>query len=432
MDEGLAGESAIIFYMNISIIALGSRGDVLPYTALGQGLQRAGHYVRVATFDAFADMVRQAGLELRVVRGDAQALLQSAGAGGIENTRGLLRTIVALRRSYGTLSTTLPLDLLAAVQGSDLLLNQLPGNLFGPDLAEYFGIPLAVVSVIPLITTRTRPLFTIPAWPRWLPGYNRATYWLAQQAAWQMFRHATNRLRVQTLGLPPRDLWGSGLSGWPTLCGYSPRVAPQPPDWPANAWCTGWWQPAEPDWVPSAGLQAFLEAGPTPVFLGFGSMPVRDPRATARLLVNAVQASGQRAILHAGWAGISLDELPPTIYPIRYAPYGWLFPRMAAVLHHGGSGTTGFALQAGVPSCVIPFLFDQFYWGERSAALGVGPQPLPFRHLSAARLAARIDRLVNTPAYHRCAAELAGLLRQEQGIQAAVQRIEQLFTNRKS
>lgn len=321
---------------------------------------------------------------------------------------------------------TLPRTILAATRDSDLILNQLPGNLFGPDLAEYYQIPLAVVSVIPLLPTRTRPLFTFPTWPRFLPGYNRTTHWLGQQIAWQMFRTATNRLRSEELGLPARDFFGNGLLGWPAICGYSAKVVPTPADWPQNAWVTGWWQPADRTWTPPEDLLRFLDAGSPPVFIGFGSMPIRDPQATARLVVKAVQQSGQRAILHAGWAGLRLEHLPPEIFPLTYAPYGWLFPRMAGVIHHGGSGTTGFALSSGVPSCVVPFLFDQFYWGERSTALNVGPKPLPFRKITANRLAACITDLVGTQTYRADAAGLGALVRQEQGNMEAVLVIENL------
>lgn len=412
--------------MKITMFALGSRGDVQPYLILGQALQSAGHSVRAATFESFAPLVTAAGLEFAPVPGDAEGLLQTAGAGGIENAQNVPQMIAALRRSYGTLAATLPSALLDAARGSEMILNQLPGNLFGPDLAAYYGIPLAVLSVIPLVPTRTRPLFAFPTWPRFLPGYNRVTYWLGQQVAWQMFRTATNRLRRDVLGLPVRDFWGSGSLGWPTVCGYSPKVVPMSADWPSNAWVTGWWQPVDQAWSPPSGLLRFLDAGPPPVFIGFGSMPIRDPQATARLVVEAVQQSGQRAILHAGWGGLSLEHLPPEIYPITYAPYDWLFPQMAGLIHHGGSGTTGFALSSGVPSCVAPFLFDQFYWGERSAALGVGPRPLAFRKITVNRLAACISNLVGNRSYRASAAELASQLSKEHGLQEAARIIENL------
>jgi UDP:flavonoid glycosyltransferase YjiC (YdhE family) len=382
--------------------------------------------VRAATFEGFAPLVGRAGLEFAPLPGDAEGLLKTVGSGGIENAQSVPQMIAALRRSYGTLAAALPDAILEATRGSEMILNQLPGNLFGPDLAEYYGIPLGVVSVIPLVPTRTRPLFAFPRRPGFLPGYNRATYWLGQQAAWQMFRAATNRLRRQTLGLPARDFWGSGLTGWPAVCGYSAKVVPTPVDWPHNAWVTGWWQPTDPAWSPPEALLSFLDAGSPPVFIGFGSMPVRDPQATARMVVEAVGQTGQRAILHAGWAGLRSDHLPPEIYPMTYAPYGWLFPRMAGLIHHGGSGTTGFALSSGVPSCVVPFLFDQFYWGERSAALGVGPKPLPFRKITANRMAACIADLADGPSYRACAAGLGDQLRQEQGILEAVRIIENL------
>src|SRR5512138_629058 len=141
--------------MNITIIALGSRGDVEPYLTLGQALQSAGHTVQAGTFQAFEPMVSAAGLRFFLLPGDAEGLLKTAISGGIENTRNIPQMVTSLRRSYGMLAATLPPALLDATRGSDLILNQLPGNLFGPDLAEYFGIPLAVLSVIPLLPTRT-------------------------------------------------------------------------------------------------------------------------------------------------------------------------------------------------------------------------------------------------------------------------------------
>ncbi len=170
--------------------------------------------------------------------------------------------------------------------------------------------------------------------------------------------------------------------GVPFLCGFSEHVVPRPPDWGGNVHVTGWWYPEEPRWQPPADLQRFIEQGSPPVFIGFGSMPVRDPARTTALIVEAVRQSGRRAVLHAGWAGLGGrlgSGVPPEIFPIDYAPYGWLFPRMAAVVHHGGSGTSGMGFRSGVPSIIVPFGFDQFYWGRRAFELGVGPQPLPFR-----------------------------------------------------
>lgn len=411
----------------ITILALGSRGDVQPYVTLGLGLRRAGDQVRIATFSAFAPLVRAAGLEFFALPGDAAALLRSAAQNDRLLGRNPFEAIRTLARSYGTLARDLP-DALETLADTDLILNQIPSFLFGGDLAEHLGVPWAVVAVIPMMRTRYRPLVGFPLAPRWMPGYNQLTYRFGEQIGWQLFRGAVNRLRKRwrLAALPFRggidDLYRQRV---PFICGFSAHVVPRPPDWGAHIHLTGWWRPEDQDWEPSEALRNFLSAGPPPVFIGFGSMPVADPARVTALIVEAMHQSGMRAILHAGWAGLG-GSLPPEILAIDYAPYGWLFPRMAGIVHHGGSGTTGFALQSGVPSLVVPFAFDQPFWGERTAALGAGPPPLPYHELDAGRLAAALRRMVDDPALHAGAATLGGKLQAEDGIARAVALIERL------
>lgn len=410
--------------MRIAILALGSRGDVQPFVPLGQALQAAGHRVRVVTFANFAPLLQQAGLEFAPVPGDAEALVKLAFT---ERPLGPRAAWQALQRSYGQLAhPALLAGLVPAFRDADLLLNQLPSHLIVPDLAEYLGRPWAVAAVIPLVRSRYRPLVGAPALP--IPGYNLLTYRLGEQLGWQMFRGAINRWR-RGLGLRPRP-WRGFYEAMhqqrvPFLNGFSEQVVPRPPDWGAHIHTTGWWLPREPAWEPPAELTRFIEAGRPPVFIGFGSMPVGDPARVTALLVDAVRQSGQRAILHAGWAGLG-GALPPEIFPIPYAPYRWLFPQMAAIVHHGGSGTTGFGFHSGVPSLIVPFVFDQFYWGRRAAELGVGPAPVPYRELSAARLAAAIRSAVDDPAKRARAADLGRRLAAEDGLGRAVEIISRL------
>lgn len=415
--------------MRITILALGSRGDVQPFVPLGRALQAAGHKVRVATFEAFAEMIREAGLTFAPIHGDAQQLLNTAAQGDLLTKRASpLQTIRALQRSYGTLAESLPHDL-TALQDTDLILNQLPAHLFGGDLAEYLGIPWAVVAVIPLVRSRWRPLIGFPATPSFLPGYNTLTYRLGEQMGWQIFRRAVNRLRTEKWKLPAAPFFGPyeaiHQTRRPFICGFSERVVPRAPDWGPHVHLTGWWYPEAPYWQPPIELQRFIEAGPPPVFIGFGSMPVSNPAQTTAVIVEAIRLSGQRAILHAGWAGLG-GALPPEIFPITYAPYSWLFPRMAAVVHHGGSGTTGFGFRSGVPSVFVPFAFDQFYWGARAAEIGVGPKPVPYRQLTAPRLASAIHWAVSDKPMRQRAAELGRQLSAEPGVQRAVEIIQQL------
>lgn len=415
--------------MRLTVLALGSRGDVQPLVTLGRALKASGHRVRVATFEAFRPLITKAGLEFSLVRGDAHALLRSAAKGDqLVRSPSLWGTIAALRRSYGTLAATLPEDL-SRLSDTDLVLNQLPSHLFGGDLAEHLRIPWAVVAVIPLARTRFHPLIGFPRWPSRIPGYNLATYRLGEQLGWQLFRTAVNRLRTRVWGLPAWSLWGPyeriHRSPTPFICGFSELVVPRPPDWGIHVHVTGWWYGEEPDWLPSAELLRFLDSGPPPVFVGFGSMPVGNPFRLTSRIVDALAMTGQRAILHGGWAGLG-GSLPATIFPVAEIPYGWLFPRMAAVVHHGGSGTSGRAFRSGIPSVIVPFVFDQFYWASRAHALGIGPRPVPYRALTAKRLAEAIQQAVSNSEMRRRAADLGARMSREDGLRRAVDVIEGL------
>ncbi len=413
--------------MRITILALGSRGDVQPYIHLGKALREAGHRVRVATFKAFASMASDNGLDFSPIHGDAQALLATAAEDEFLNHKANpIQVMRALKKSYGTLAASLPQDL-THLYDSDLILNQLPAYLFGGDLAEYLGIPWAAVGVIPLARTRTLPLMGPPSMLSRFPGFNLLTYYLGEQMGWQLFRKAVNRLRTQSWNLPALPFWGPFNDIYtkkiPFVYGFSEHIVPRPPDWGDHIHLTGWWFPEDSSWQPSPELERFIESGSPPVFIGFGSMPVRDPALTTAVILRAVQLTGTRAILHAGWAGLG-GELPPEVFPISYAPYSWLFPRMAAIVHHGGSGTTGFGFASGVPSIVVPFAFDQIYWGARAAELGVGPKPVPFQKLSSERLAAAIQTALSDPRMRNQAAELGRKIRSENGVAKAVEIIQ--------
>ena len=407
--------------MHITILALGSRGDVQPYANLGAGLQAAGHRVRLITFESFAPLAAEYALDFHPIQGDAQALVAGAGA-----------DTFALVRSFGSLAAGYARDLSDPRLGeTDLILNQLPAGLYGYDLAEKFHVPMALASVIPLARTGAFPLMGFPRLPVRLPWYNRATYWLGEQIAWQMFRKVINRWRIRTLGLPALPLGGYfgqlGTDRIPILNGFSPSVVPPPPDWGEHIHTTGSWFPPEVDWQPPADLQRFIEAGSPPVFIGFGSMPLKNPQETTALLLEALRQSGQRGILHAGWGGIGSQPLPASVFKIKSAPYAWLFPRMALILHHGGSGTTAFGLRAGVPSGVVSFVFDQHFWGERIAALGTGPEPVRFSRLSAENLTETIQHGIGDRTMRLRAAEVGQKIRAEDGVATAGEVIERHF-----
>jgi UDP:flavonoid glycosyltransferase YjiC (YdhE family) len=329
-------------------------------------------------------------------------------------------------QSFGVLADGIAHDLSSPLlRETDIIINQLPGGLYGYDLAEKLGVPMVMAAVMPLNRTRHFPMLAFPPIFTRFPGYNAISYRILEQLMWQWFRPAINRWRQAALSLPKQRMGGyfgeAGTSRLPILNGFSTYVVPRPPDWSQDVHVTGYWFPEEADWQSPDELRAFIERGSAPVFIGFGSMSVRDPEGTTDLILEALNQSGLRAILHAGWAGIGQDELPDNVFKIDYAPYGWLFPQMAAVVHHGGSGTTAFGLRAGVPSIIVPFLFDQFYWGRRVYNLGVGPKAIQFRKLSAALLAEALTIATTNGLMRERAVLLGEKIRLENGIKKAVE-----------
>jgi UDP:flavonoid glycosyltransferase YjiC (YdhE family) len=402
--------------MHITILALGSRGDVQPYAVLGSGLKSAGHQVRFITFESFASLIAEQGLDFHPISGDAQALVASGGA----NMPGLVRSFTGLAKGYARSLSDPDLG------ETDLIINQLPGGLYGFDLAEKYNVPMILASVIPLVRTNTMPLMGFPNLP--LPGYNKTTYFVGEQVVWHMFRSVINEWRTTTLKLPPLPFKGYfdqlGTQKIPIINGFSGHVVPRPSDWNGHIHITGFWLPSERSWSPPKKLQEFLDAGKPPVFIGFGSMPVKNPRRTTEIILEALQRSGQRGILHSGWGGLGNISLPGNVFKIEYAPYDWLFPRMSMIFHHGGSGTTSYALRSGVPSCVIPFVFDQFFWGHRAFELGVGPKPIPRSKLTVERLTCAIKSGIDDSEFREKAAAIGNKISNENGIQNAISIIE--------
>lgn len=409
--------------MHITILALGSRGDVQPYAVLGNGLKSAGHQIRFITFESFASLIIELGLDFHPIPGNAQAVVADGGA----NMLGLVRSFTRLAKGYAQSLSDSHLG------ETDIIINQLPGGLYGFDLAEKYNLPMILASVIPLARTNTMPLMGFPNLP--LPGYNRMTYSVGEKVLWQMFRSVINGWRTKTLKLPPLPLKGYfdqlGTQKFPILNGFSENVVPRPADWNEHIHITGYWFAEETHWKPPDELLHFLGAGKPPVFIGFGSMPVKNPRRTTEIILEALKRSGQRGILHSGWGGLGEISLPDTVFKIGYAPYDWLFPRMSMIFHHGGSGTTAYALRSGVPSCTIPFLFDQFYWGKRSADLGVGPQPIPFIKITVEKLNQAIQAGTYASGIQQSATGLGKKIRSENGIRAAVNLIETTWNTKR-
>jgi hypothetical protein len=168
--------------------------------------------------------------------------------------------------------------------------------------------------------------------------------------------------------------------------------------------------PLGSSYVPTPELVSFLENGPPPVYIGFGSVVVEDPKALMVLILLAVELAGVRAVIGKGWADLAEDSLPPNVFIVDNCPHDWLFKHVSCVVHHGGAGTTSAGVAAGKPTVVVPFFGDQPFWGDMIARAGAGPRPLPFKTLTATSLAtaitAALDRNVSANA-RRLGAKIA-------------------------
>jgi UDP:flavonoid glycosyltransferase YjiC (YdhE family) len=234
-------------------------------------------------------------------------------------------------------------------------------------------------------------------------------------------------MRSQMLGLSPHSAASSAraLRSLPAVYGFSRYVIPPPSDWGEHKHVTGYWFLDEP-WQPPDDLKHFLEHGDPPVYIGFGSMSAHHPQQTLELIFRALEHSGQRGVIARGWSRAKTVATPERVYILDKAPHGWLFPRMAGVVHHGGAGTTAAGLRAGVPTFIIPHMADQPYWGRRVYELGVGVKPVARHKLTADVLAEGIRQVVSDMKMREAAASLGEKIRSENGVENAVQVIERL------
>ena len=410
--------------MHITINTFGTRGDVQPYVALGVGLQSAGHHVRILTNAPFESFVREHGLDFRPIAVDPRQVLMQ------ENLEALGRNPVAMVRFMKAKLREVMPDLFRATDeaadGADLLLNSTM-SWAGFHVAEKRGLPACAAYLQPYTPTRAFHGMTATPAPSWLPFkglYNYATIKFYNQAFFRMLHPIINECRRDILGLPPLGAgfyWKLDTAPAPMLYAYSPSLLPKPADWGPQLHVTGFWFLEQTEtYEPPAELVEFLADGPPPVYIGFGSMVDHARVEMGRLIVEALDMAGSRAILLGGWGDLAVAGEHHHILHIDYAPHEWLFPRVAAVVHHGGVGTLAAGMRAGVPTVVVPFYGDQFFWGWCVEQKGIGPAAIPRRELTAERLAGAIRAATTDEAMRRRAAALGEVVSAEDGVARAI------------
>lgn len=418
--------------MRIDILAIGSRGDVQPYVALGIGLRRAGYRVRLVTLGGFEELVRSHGLDhLEVTNSPQQIADTPEGRDWVKKRASPANYLKGLARLAAELIEEGTARYWRACSDVEALIVSPISLPVGENIAERLGIPRIYSQFVPPVM-RTRydwqgrkNLGTSVRGYYLKPAFHAAVHLLI----WSKLRRHVNASRAKILNLPPLPITAplrtKHMKSVPLLAAYSRAVAPPFPDWEPRIHVTGYWFLDEsPQWAPSPELASFLESGPRPVFIGFGSTPFPDPEKSAQVIVRVLERAGQRGIVVAGGTGLPTGQLSPQVLSVDSVPHSWLFPRVCAAVHHGGAGVTGAALRAGLPSVVVPVFADQPFWATRLYQLGAATKPIPAKLLTEENLEDGIRATGDTRIRQR-AAELGQEVRAEDGVGSAVQIIDE-------
>lgn len=412
--------------MKITLLTIGSHGDVRPYVALGKALKAEGFTVCLGTHAEFKAFVLSHGLGFHPVKGNPRELLQS------EQGQTLLQTgasPIKFIRSFRELAYDSMIggfdDCLQACVGADAIVAPFFVAPVVAQIARKLKCKTILGYLQPTTPTGAFPVLMLPN--LYFGGFlNKLSHTLARQVFWQIFRDVVvdwsrDSLNISSPPLlgPMRQMERDSL----VLFAYSRHLVPKPGDWPKRYHQTGFWFLHEREnYQPPEALSAFLKAGQKPVYVGFGSMRHEDPDATTALILEAIQKSGQRAIISSGWGGLNIDDLPEQVFSLETIPHDWLFPHMKAVVHHAGAGTTANGLYAGIPNITVPFFGDQPFWAQRLFGLGLGTRPIPRTQLTVMALQQALET-VSQERFSERAIDIGGRVQREGGAPEAARLI---------
>ncbi len=393
--------------MRVVLAPFGSRGDVAPLLALGQALRARGHTVVAAVPANSAAWAHGLGFEVAPGIPDFRDCFDGTHFEGAVVARVLKRT--------GALYAALEAAVAPPAPRPDWIVASMM-QFAAASVAEQHGVRYAYAAMSPIyLRNHTLPVLAMPLrrTPRWL---SRLHWWLSDHAS-PLVHGVLDRERARR-GLPPvRRLYDHVVESGRIFVAADPALVPLPPDAQTLARApldvTGAWTLAEPV-PPLPDLDRLLAAsGPPVVYVGFGSMVHGDGARLARLLREAIARAGVRAVLGSGWSGLTAAEAAAASnggLVLGEVPHAAVFPRMAAIVHHGGAGTFATAARAGVPQVVVSHLGDQHWHGWRVHELGLGPKPIVERVLTAEKLAAAIRSAVGEARFAARAREVGAEL----------------------
>ncbi|KAF7512700.1 hypothetical protein GJ744_000267 [Endocarpon pusillum] len=429
--------------LNIVIMVIGSRGDIQPFLKIGKILkEKHGHRVRIATHPAFKQFVQEdIGLEFFSVGGDPSELmafmvknpglipsLETVRAGEVRRRResmfemfqGFWRACVNATDDEKDVANLKMMGDRYPFIADAIIAN--PPSFAHFHCAERLGIPLHLVFTFPYTPTQQfpHPLANIKASNVDTDYTNFMSYPLVELMTWQGLGDLVNRFRVKTLGLEPvSTLWAPGQLfrlKVPYTYLWSPSLVPKPPDWGPEIDIAGFvFLDLASSYRPPQELVNFLEGGEEPIYIGFGSISgMEDPHAFTKMIFGAVEKAGVRALISKGWGDMGKGmDIPDNILLLDNVPHDWLFPKVRAVVHHGGAGTTARGLLCGKPTMIVPFFGDQPFWGAMVAAAGAGAkQCLPLKKLNVDRFAEGIKQCLTDEARQK-AQEIAKCIEKE-------------------
>lgn len=414
--------------MRVTILSIGSRGDLQPFIALAMALEKKGHEVVIATHCIFEDLVRSYGLQFFRISGNTREALDSeAGRASVSSGSNTFRSWRNFVKLISPIIYEMGVDCYNASQDSDAIIYSPLGFYWGPHVSEKLQIPSIGVYLSPIHSTAEFPSYLIVTAKDLGSVVNRFSWSLSHYFSWLPFRSNINRFRTEFLNLPPiSKLNYNGYLKMQDLIlyGISPSVFKKPGDWVGNIEVTGYWFLDDFNWTPPPDLINFLENGSKPIYVGFGSMAAKGAERMTNVILESIGNTGQRAVFASGWGGIRRAEISENIYVTDYIPHDWIFPKVKAVIHHGGAGTTAAGFRAGVPSIIVPFFLDQYFWGYKVNDMGLGPKPIPQTKLSVNRLTDAIENTLNSEEIITNSKNMGYRLQSEDGISKAIKLIE--------
>ncbi|GLU16516.1 hypothetical protein SLE2022_329470 [Rubroshorea leprosula] len=411
--------------LKIAILVVGTRGDVQTFLAMAKRLQEFGHHVRLATHANFHGFVRSAGVEFFPLGGDPRVL-----AGYMARNKGLIPSgpgEISLQRKQlkAIIESLLPActepDSETGIQFRAQAIIANPPAFGHTHVAEALGVPIHIFFTMPWTPTNEfpHPLVRVPQ-----SAGNWLSYIVVELLTWWSIRGYINDFRKRKLKLAPIAYFSTyrgSLSDLPTGYMWSSHLVPKPKDWSPLVDVVGYcFLNLGSKYHPREEFVQWIQKGLQPIYIGFGSMPLEDPKKTTDIILDALKDTEQRGIIDRGWGDLGLlTEVPENVFLLEDCPHDWLFPQCSAVVHHGGAGTTATGLKAGCPTTIVPFFGDQFFWGDRVHQKGLGPEPIPISQLNVENLSNAI-RFMLQPEVKSQAMELAKLIQNEDGVAAAV------------